>query len=192
MKKLMTALPLFLGLAANAQLNGVVALKSADRTIMRFFEGKTMDFINSYGQEVSGTVQRVADDTLYLTFYNVGQVANQWGLPSMDTLNVVPLAYRFEDIKAIIRYRNKFNYIADGSVLVGAAIALLVAAIVNTNSSTPGSTTVFSQGDIYGSIGLAGLGVFLFTQQKRVYHLGKRFHLVYYGFPTPKTGTPQG
>ncbi len=168
--------------ATNAQLNGIIVLKRNNTTLQRYFEGKSIEFINSYDQPISGLITKVVKDTLYLRFLDIRQGVNYWGLPTMDTLKEVPLAYAFSDIKTVIVHRTHLNYVADGVVLIAAGVALLVVSAVNTAYFKEPIRDVASAGDLIGAGALAALGAWLITLQTKHYHLGGRFHLDYIGF----------
>jgi hypothetical protein len=101
-----------------------------------------------------------------------------------DTTGAVPLVYSLNDIKTVIRYRDKLNYTADGTVLIAAGGLALVIGIVNS-AHFHQQISAYSGIAIVG-LGLAALGFWLTQQTVRHYHLGKTFRLEYYGFPTPK------
>lgn len=186
--KILPALAFFLALSSftQAQLNGVVVLKKHHKTIERYFEGKSIEFINQEGQHVSGLVTAVVHDTLMLRFIDVQQRANYWGLPTMDTLREVPLAYPFSEIKTVVRTRTHLNYTADGIILIAAGVGLLVVSAVNTAYYKEPASDFASSTVLYTSLGLVGLGTWLITLQTKHYHLGKKYHLEYLGFTAPR------
>lgn len=186
MKILLTlAVFLSLSLLTHAQLNGVVVLKRHHKTIERYFEGKSIEFINQDGQRISGIITGVVKDTLLLRFIDVQQRTNYWGLPSMDTLREVPLAYAFSDIKTVVRTRTHLNYTADGIILIAAGAGLLIISAVNTAYYKEPVSDVASGAVLASSVGLMALGTWLITLQTQHYHLGKKYHLEYLGFTTP-------
>ena len=172
--------------AASAQLNGVLVLKRNSKTIQRYYEGKQFTFINSDDQPETGTIPRVVRDTVYLLFYEQGHSVNAWGIQGIDTLNAIPLAYSLKDIKTVIRYRTKLNYAADGAVLMIAGGGVLVLGVVNGIHFQQPAKDWLSSGNIWAALGLTGFGYWLTRQSERHYHLGKTYHLEYYGFTTPK------
>ena len=172
-----------------AQFTGVLVLKRHYKTIERYYPGTTITFINQDNQQVSGIVTGGAKDTVYLRFLDVRQGLNQWELPGLDTLRDFPMAYDISAIKSIIRTRNHLNYAADGAVLIGAAVGLVVLEVVNGAYLHQSSREWLSAGSLITAAGLAGLGTWLITLQNKHYRLGKKYHLEYYGFtpgPTPK------
>jgi hypothetical protein len=87
----------------------VIVLKRHQKTIQRYFPGRTITFINTEGQRISGAVTGGAKDSIYIRFYDVRQGISQWGLPALDTLRDVPLGYSFAAIKTVIRERTHLN-----------------------------------------------------------------------------------
>jgi hypothetical protein len=182
---------LCIGLTAQAQLNGVVVLKRNDHTIQRYFEGRSITFINQDDQQVEGIITGAVQDTIFLRFYDVRRVYSQFGLPALDTIHNISLAYSFSDIKTVIRVRDKLNYVADGSILMAAGVGVLVLGVFNGAYMHQPAKDWLSSGNIWAFLGLTGFGFWLTQQSERHYHLGKKFHLVYYGFPKPKESSPQ-
>jgi hypothetical protein len=170
--------------SVRAQLNGVLVLKRNETTIERYYPGKEFDFINRDDQPVSGVINRVEKDTVFLTFYVERRVTNDLGMFGTDTSETVPLAYSLNDIKTVTRYRDKLNYAADGAVLIAAGGLALVIGVVNSiHFQEPLSSY---SGIALVGLGLAALGAWLTMQTTRHYHMGRTYHLEYYGFPTPK------
>jgi hypothetical protein len=187
MKILLTLIAvLTLAASTQAQLNGVVVLKKNRKTIERYFEGKSIEFITKYDQHVSGLITGVVKDTLLIRFIDVQQRANYWGLPTMDTLREVPLAFAFSDITTIVKVRTHLNYTADGIILMAAGVGLLVVDAVNTAYYKQPASDMFSGADIYISLGLIGLGAWMVSLQVKHYHLGNKYHLEYLAFTAPK------
>lgn len=166
-----------------AQLNGVLVLKRNEITIERYYPGKQFTFINRDDQSITGVIDRVEKDTLYLTFYQERRVTNDLGMFGTDS-SAIHLAYSFNDIKTVVKYRDKLNYVADGVVLIAAGALCVVIGVVN---SIHFQESAGSYAGIGGAgLGMAILGYWLTRQAERHYHLGRVFHLEYYGFPTPK------
>ena len=176
--------------SVRAQLNGVLVLKRNERTIERYYPGKQIDFINRDDQPVSGIINRVEKDTLFLTFYVERRITNDLGMFGTDTSQAVPLAYNLKDIKTVIRYRDKLNYTADGSVLIAAGgLAVIIGVVNSIHFQEPLSSY---SGIALVGVGLAALGLWLTTQTVKHYHLGGAYHLEYYGFTTPGLQPSQG
>jgi hypothetical protein len=173
---------LTLHLATHAQINGVIALKRHSITIQRYFTNRSFTFIDQGGQRVTGVVAGGSRDTIYLRFYDIRRGANYWGLPTWDTLGNVPVPFAFSDIKEVVRDRTGLNYEADGSILIAAALGLQVLEVVNGAYLHQAARSWLSGGSFLTSVGLAGLGAWLLTLQTKHYHLGKKYHLEYYGF----------
>jgi hypothetical protein len=170
--------------SVRAQLNGVLVLKRNERTIERYYPGKQFTFINRDDQPVTGVIDRVEKDTVFLTFYVERRVTNDLGMFGTDTSESIPMAYSFNDIKTVILYRDKLNYTADGAVLIAAGGLAIVIGLVNSAHFHENVTSY--RGIALVGVGLAALGYWLTRQAVKHYRLGKALHLEYYGFPTPK------
>jgi hypothetical protein len=186
---LLLASLLALHLVAHAQIGGVVVLKRHNVTIQRYYTNRSsFTFINQDGQRITGVVAGGAQDTIYLRFFDVRRGMNYWGLPTWDTLANYPVPFAISGIKEVVRDRTGLNYAADGSVLIAAGVGLQLLEVINGAYLHQSARDWLTGGSFLTSVGLAGLGAWLITLQTKHYHLGKKYHLEYYGFSAPQHG----
>lgn len=136
MKILIFLLPIFFVASCFAQRSDFIVLKKKNnRTLKSYYEGSYLRGETFSGFPISGMIKKIANDSITIAQQQVQQVANQFGLPSLDTM-VYTLRIHFADISRY-DYKSKnrkkgFSRITIPGILTRAGFGFAVLETVNT------------------------------------------------------------
>lgn len=110
-------------------------------------------------QWVEGKIKKIVNDSLYVELMAVQQVANYWGLPTIDTLRYGLLKLSLKDIRALPNKERGIGIIKDGTLFTigaGAYIGLNLANGLLLKGEEIGSQQNITNLSIAGCIFLFG------------------------------------
>lgn len=178
MKKMLVYLSAFLfafEVQGQASLDLLLLKNKQNRTMKTFFNGIPILFADQTGQVYSGTIKRVANDSIYLQQYDIRRVATMWGTPVQDTVSSYLLKFHPSEIVWIQKPGRSFEFVRNGTLFMigGAGYGLLH----SINAAYLGEPVIWSNLAIAGGA-IAG-GYLLRKLRNNRYVIGKKYTLNY-------------
>ncbi len=176
MRQFVFILSLMLGVyTAGAQSSDALLLKKGARTIRSFYSGTTLSMTTTDGRSHYGLIEGVYRDTLRLVTYVVERRMTSMGFYILDTAGVYHSRFHYREIRTIWNDRKNFNWAASGySLLGGGTLLTLASGVVYLVDRDKFSPELMATG-----AGLALVGYFLASQDKKRFVVGKKYRLQY-------------
>lgn len=166
---------LFISFGAFAQQSDFISLQKKGRTIKSFFKGSAFEFVHINGSGISGYIDRIYKDTIFMYAYDIRMTPNPWGTRFADTVGKISLRYALNEIAAIPKPGKGFEFIRNGTLFMigggGYAFLHTFNGLIQKKKIYP-STLAIS-----GGVALVG-----FTMRKlRSYYyvIGKKYNISY-------------
>ncbi|MFT3702236.1 MAG: hypothetical protein QM802_07695 [Agriterribacter sp.] len=165
----------FFSISAFSQQSDFLSLRKNGYTIKNYFKGTTFDFVHVNGSPVSGIIDRIYKDTVYMYVYDVRMSPTPWGTRFADTIGKYDMKFNFKEIAAIPKPSKGFEFIRNGTIFMvgGVAYALLhtVNGLIQKSKIEPRVLAI--------SGGVALVGLTMRKLRKYYYTIGKRYTLEY-------------
>ncbi len=148
---------LFTGLLYGQVLSSdILVMKEKKRTIRTWVKGDFIHFQFVTNQWLDGRIERIANDSIFMTYYATRQVPNGFGFPTVDTAWLGPFNIHVSEIKSMpakTQYRSVFT---NGALLQFGSLGFI---FLNLFNSLNNGEQVFSSSNL-SALGIAS-GVFL-------------------------------
>lgn len=152
-------------------------LRKNEQVIQSYVKGSYFACQLPTKQWIEGRIRMIKDDSVFMEQMNVQQVANFWGMPTLDTLKYGLIKIAIHDIYAMPYKEHGIGIVNNGSLFTIGAGGYMVLNIVNgltQNESITSSKNLTN-------LGIAA-GVFLFGKILQCTHrtsiiLGKKYQL---------------
>lgn len=175
MNRIFLVLFLLTGYQSFAQSSDVLLLNKGKKTIKRYYSGTDIELTTTTGVHLNAEVSKIKNDTLFLKQYVVRQIPTQLGVYILDTITTYNYSYHYNQIKAIGKKDDKFNWSASGGALFGGGLLLVVAnGVVFLVDNEK-----FSPGLMIASAALATIGYVMVKSGGKGMVIGKKYSLVY-------------
>lgn len=165
----------FIPAAIAAQQSDFISLKKKDRTIKSYFKGSAFEFIHINGSGVSGYIDRIYKDTLFMHAYDIRMTPNPWGTRFADTVGSISLRFALNEIAAIPKPAKSFEYIRNGTIFMigggGYAFLHIFNGLIQKSKIHPSTLAVS------GGVALAGFA--MRKLRKYSYPIGKKYTISY-------------
>lgn len=153
----------------------VVLKKRNNRTLKTYFPGLQIHFITMAGDEVKGTVRKIANDSIFINIYDERRAYTAFGTSFWDTIAVGLSRYHLNEIREVVKPHKGFSFIRNGFLFMlgGTSYAFLHvfnSAIYKEKVDT--RTLAWCAGSI-------ATGYMLKRIHRNTVHLGKRYYLQY-------------
>lgn len=172
---------LLLPLIVSAQNSDILLLRRKHTTIRQYFPGNSIEFFTTEHMYVSGNIDSIKRDSLFLTYYDIRMVPNIFGSFAPDTASKYQLLFSIHNIGSFPARQKGFNFITNGTLLMMAGGAYLALNVINTLSQ--GEKVFSSDNSSHLIIGasLLGAGILLhqLTKSSDEFRLGKKYYLKY-------------
>lgn len=166
---------LFIFHKAFSQQSDFISLKKNGRTIKNYFTGSSFEFVHANGSMVSGFINRIYKDTLYMYLYDIRMTPTPWGTRFADTVGKYDLKYSFKEIVAIPKPGKGFEFIRNGSIFmiggVGYAALHTINGLIQKSKIEPSVLAI--------SGGVALVGFTMRKLRKYYYTIGKKYTIEY-------------
>jgi hypothetical protein len=166
----------FISSNAPAQNSDILLLRKHNKTITHFFHGSYIEFYTTEKMLVSGVVDSIKRDSLFLLYYDVRMVLNMFGTFSPDTMAVYTQQYAFNNVYSFPAKR-RFNLITSGVLFMAGGAAYFLVNMVNTIREGDAPFGKDNLPHVIGAATAMGLGILLNKTQRTEYKLGKKYHL---------------
>lgn len=157
--------------------NDLLVLKKHNQIVKTWVRGSPIVFQFSNKQWLQAIIKTIQHDSLLLDIYVLRQVANQFGLPTVDTGKVGLLKLHIKEIYAMPKAKQGGSIFTSGAFFKVAGGAYLFFNIFN--SLTHGEQ-VFSSDNMPGigiALGVIGVGIILGATHETDFVLGKKYTL---------------
>ncbi|MDI9366345.1 MAG: hypothetical protein QM541_15415 [Flavobacterium sp.] len=176
MKLLLLLLFTTIYIQTNAQ-QGFVVLRKRNQTIQTFFPTSYIRLQLSNMQWIEGRIKLIKEDSLFIDLMAIRQVANYFGLPTVDTLRFGMFKIHLNEIYALPKTYDRLAFITNGTVLqIGSAGYMGLNIINGIGKNDPIFST--NNGTRLGiAAGIFAIGTLLHRTHKDTYILGKKYQL---------------
>ncbi|HEX5025030.1 MAG TPA: hypothetical protein VFV68_07145 [Agriterribacter sp.] len=164
-----------------SQQSDFLSFRKKDRTIKNYFKGAPIEFVHINGSYVSGTIERIYKDTLYIKQYDVRMAPTPWGTRTPDTIGHYDLRFYYKEIAAIPKPGRAFEFVRNGTLfmIAGGGYAFLHTfnALIQKTKIDPVALAI--------SGGVALLGFTMHKFRKYYYPVGKKYRIEYIEMTSP-------
>jgi hypothetical protein len=157
--------------------NDLLVLKKHNQVVKTWVRGSSISFQFSSKQWLQGIIKSARNDSLLLDLYVLRQVANQFGLPTVDTGKIGLLKLHIKEIYAVPKAKTGSSIFTNGMLFKLAGGAYI---FFNVFNSLTHGDEVFSSDNAKGlgiAVGLIGVGIILSATHKEDIVLGKKYTL---------------
>lgn len=174
-KTLLLLTSIFISYCCNAQQSDFISFKKKGRTIKSYFKGMPIAFVHRNGSMVSGNIERVHNDTLFMALYDVRMTPTMWGTRAPDTIGRYDLRFHYKEIAAIPKPEKGFEFIRNGTLFMigggGYAFLHTFNGLIQKREIKPATIAI--------SGGVALLGFTMRKLRKYYYPIGKKYTIEY-------------
>src|SRR6478736_1655796 len=105
-----------LSLSLQAQVSDFITVKKKNnRTLKTFFPGSAISFETSSGSYVSGTIDIIRNDSLFIKMFDIRTYPTQFGVTKIDTFGTYSLGFHYKEItKVDVGKKDYFAFIKNG------------------------------------------------------------------------------
>ncbi len=158
-----------------SQQSDFLSLKKKDRTIKNYFKGAPIEFVHVNGYYISGIIERIYKDTLYVKQYDVRMAPTFWGTRTRDTMGHYDLRFHYKEISSIPKPEKSFEFVRNGTLfmIAGGGYAFLHTfnSLIQKTQIDPATLAI--------SGGVALLGFTMYKLRRYYYVIGKKYSLQY-------------
>lgn len=158
-----------------ASLDMVVLRNNQNRTVKSFFSGIPISFSDKTGQQYSGTIKKVASDSIFIQQYDIRRAATMWGTQVQDTVSSFLLKFHTNEIVWIAKPRSSLELFRNGTLLMLGGAGYSILHLIN--AAYLKEPVLWSNLAISG-VAIAG-GYLLRKLRRNRYTIGKKYKLVY-------------
>jgi hypothetical protein len=156
----------------------VLLLKQNNQTLQSWTSGSYILFQFSSKQWIEGIIKKIQNDSVTIDHIQVRQVANQFGLPTIDTAHFGIMKFHINEIYGMPKRGMSTNMFSNGSLFqLGSAAYILI----NVANSLIKSDPVFGS-DNLPKLGIAAgvfvIGKILQNTHKSYLQMGKKYRLI--------------
>jgi len=158
-----------------SQQSDFLSLRKNGRTMKNYFTGSEFNFIHESGSAISGIIEKIYKDTIYMYQYDIRMSPTPWGTQFADTIGKYHLKYSLKEIAAIPKPHKGFEFIRNGTIFmiggVGYAALHTINGLIQKDKIDP-KTLIIS-----GGVALAGYA--MHKLRKYYYTIGKKYTIEY-------------
>lgn len=134
-----------------------------------------IEFIHKNGSTISGIVEKVYHDTIYIKQYDVRMFPTPWGTQVQDTIGHYDMRFNYKEIAAIPRSPKGFEFVRNGTLFLigGGGYAFLHTFNGLIQKREIDAATLLISG------GFAATGFVMYKRRKYYYPIGKKYTLEY-------------
>ncbi len=158
-----------------SQSDFIVIKKKNGRTVKSLYSGIYIRFFTPSGNEISGMIRKIEKDTIYLTYYDIRMLPNQWGTRVQDTVAAYFSRYHYNEIYAVPKDRQSFEFVRDGTIFMLGGVAYAALHLFNAaylKDKVDGKTMA-----IAGTV--AATGFVMKKLRRKMFVVGRKYKLQY-------------
>jgi len=170
-----------LSLSLQAQVSDFITVKKKNnRTLKTFFPGSAISFETSSGSYVSGTIDIIRNDSLFIKMFDIRTYPTQFGVTKIDTFGTYSLGFHYKEIaKVDVGKKDHFAFIKNGTIFMIGGLGYAVLNVVNGKYLDESITSDENLKSLGIALGVAGAGFIM----NRIYHHnkknGKKYKIIY-------------
>lgn len=134
-----------------------------------------IEFLNENGSGISGIINRIYRDTIYITMYDMRMMPTPWGTRSQDTVGRYDLRFNYKEIAAIPKESKGFEFIRNGTLFmvggIGYAFLHTFNGLIQKKKIEPSTLAI--------SGGVALIGFTMHKLRRYYYNIGKKYKIEY-------------
>ena len=153
----------------------LVLKKRNGRTMKTFVRGSFIQFRDISGRTESGTLVRIANDSIYLRNYDIRSSYTMWGTMVLDTVSASLTRYHYRELAYIAKPAKSFEFVRNGTLFMLGGTSYAVLHLVNgaiKKEPIDMQTVAFS-----GAV--AATGFLMMKLRKYYYPVGDKYRLNY-------------
>jgi hypothetical protein len=173
---LLFLLPL-VGIGQNSN-SGFLILKKGNKTLGRYYKGNPMFFYTKESMPVTGVVDKITPDSIYLFQYQIRRMQRADGAMVFDTTGRFPLAFSIANIGSFPAGQQKGkNLLTEGTLLMLAGGGYLVLNIFNTTRQGDPPFGEENLSNVLIAAGAVAAGFLLKKSWPSRWYIGKKYKL---------------
>jgi hypothetical protein len=178
--KLLIILTLF-SFSIQAQVSDFITVKKRNnRTLKTFFPGSSISFETVYGNFISGIVESIRHDSLFVKMYDIRTVPTQFGVTRVDTFGSYNLGYHYKDIaKVDIGKKESFVFIKNGTIFMIGGLGYALLNVVNGKYLNESITSDENLNSLGIALGVAGAGFIMNRIYRHNQKNGRKYNIIY-------------
>lgn len=159
-----------------------MVLKKKNKPVARFYKGTPMFFYTTESMPVTGVVDRITRDSIFLYQYQIQRVQRADGAVYPDTTGRFPMNFSIGNIGSFPAGKQRGrNLVTDGTLLMLAGGAYLVLNIFNTTREGDPPFGQENLPNVLTAAGVAGIGYLLKKSWPERWYIGSKYKLIVMG-----------
>ncbi len=156
---------------------GFVVLRKHHQTIQTYFPTSYIRLQLSNQQWVEGTIKQIKEDSLFINLMALRQVANYFGLPTLDTLRLGLFKIDINEIYALPKKDKGLDFLTNGTLLQIGSAGYIGLNIINGIGKSDPIFSTQSTTNLGIAVGIFAVGTLLHSAYKNTYILGRKYKL---------------
>ncbi|MEO6914551.1 MAG: hypothetical protein ABI151_01990 [Chitinophagaceae bacterium] len=177
-----------LSAVAFGQVSDFISVKKRNNiTVRSFFPGTYISCKLVFGEEISGLVHEIKNDSVFIREFDIQAIPNPWGTYTIDTLGSHVVAFHYRDIATVVlKKRDSFSYVKNGTLLMIGGIGYAALNVINGKYLKESITGPENRKSLGTALGVAGAGLLLNRLYARSKRFDTKYHIVYTCMTCPK------
>lgn len=156
----------------------IMLLKKGNKTIQKFFKGSNIMFYTTEGMQVYGTIECIANDSIFLFQQTIRRIPTTEGGIRFDTSNKYNMMFSIANIGSFPAGKKKGkNMLTDGTLLMLAGGGFLVLNLVNTSLQGDPPFGEENLPKVLGAAGALAGGFLLSKSWPSKSYIGKKYQI---------------
>ncbi len=176
MRRLLLLLFTAIYIQANAQ-QGFVVLRKHNQTIQTFFPTGYIRLQLSNYQWIEGRIKLIKEDSLFIDQMAIRQVANYFGLPTVDTVRFGLFKIHLNEIHALPKTSDGLAFLTNGTLLQIGSAGYMGLNIINGIGKNEPIFSIDNGTRLGIATGIFAIGTLLHRTHKDTYIIGKKYQL---------------
>ena len=152
-------------------------LRKNEQVIQSYVKGSYFTCQLATKQWVEGRIRMIKDDSVFMEQMNVQQIANFWGMPTLDTLKYGLIKIAIHDIYAMPKKEHGIGVVNDGSLFTIGASGYVVLNLINGLTQNESITSSKNLTNLGIAAGVYLFGEILHWTHRTSIILGKKYQL---------------
>ena len=154
-----------------------IILRKHNQTIKTYFTASYIVLQLSNKQWIEGRIKKIKEDSLFIDQMAIRQVANYFGLPTVDTLRLGLFKVHVNEIYALPKQDKSINILSNGVVLQAIGAGYIALNIINGIGKSEPIFEGQNGTNLAIATGVFAIGQLLHLSYKNTYILGKKYML---------------
>lgn len=183
MKPVLTLFILFFALHSMAQVPDFISVKKRSGiTVKNYYAGSPISFITQGNREYNGLIDKIENDSLTISIFQVNVYQTIWQTYVRDTVNVFHVPFHYKSIKRIqvdeVMHKQKHSRFLSALMMIGSAGYILLN-IVNSGQAHYSITSSKNLTNLGVAAALFGGGYYLNRKSNPNAGSAKKYKIMY-------------